>query len=128
VAVLEPAGENPTIAGLLGAVVLVMGVVLLFKRPVRVSAEAMAFTARDRAAGGGLGVAGVQRADPDHSVPSCAGVRLLLPQPQLSVADRRYNRAVRCHERADPRRAHLDALKPRARAATALMSGADRGV
>jgi Mannosyltransferase (PIG-V) len=32
------------IAGLLGAVVLVMGVVLLFKRPVRVSAEAMAFT------------------------------------------------------------------------------------
>jgi hypothetical protein len=44
VAVLEPAGENPTIAGLLGAVVLVMGVVLLFKRPVRVSAEAMAFT------------------------------------------------------------------------------------
>jgi hypothetical protein len=32
------------IAGLLGAVVLVIGVVLLFKRPVRVSAEAMAFT------------------------------------------------------------------------------------
>jgi hypothetical protein len=32
------------VAGLLGAVVLVIGVVLLFKRPVRVSAEAMAFT------------------------------------------------------------------------------------
>jgi Mannosyltransferase (PIG-V) len=32
------------VAGLLGAVVLLIGVVLLFKRPARISAEAMAFT------------------------------------------------------------------------------------
>jgi hypothetical protein len=40
----HPSLNVSPISGLLGAVVLVVGVVLLFKRPARISAEAMAFT------------------------------------------------------------------------------------
>ncbi|MGH2884197.1 MAG: hypothetical protein ACRDPA_16145, partial [Solirubrobacteraceae bacterium] len=40
----HPSLNVSPISGLLGAVVLLVGVVLLFKRPARVSAEAMAFT------------------------------------------------------------------------------------
>jgi Gpi18-like mannosyltransferase len=40
----HPRLDVSPVAGLLGAVVLLIGVVLLFKRPARISAEAMAFT------------------------------------------------------------------------------------